>query len=248
MNAINLAEYLYRQLKLNNTKRLAVIGGGGKSSLLNLLARQWRSASAHKLYTTTTRMKYLEAVDTVGKDNVLQAESYADFLHVCQGIEQEAFVYQQRAAEKVLGIPPLWIERLTESQPEMVVVYDADGSAGKPIKVHGVGEPQIAGNSFVVALVGLDVLERSVSSEWIHRFEVFRNKFGQYKGSTFSVSILLVILEEMFRHIKACDHIVLFNKLDSVERKEKLMLELAGSHTSYRKIVGSIANDEYFLL
>lgn len=136
----------------------AVIGSGGKSTLLRVLAGELQSQGA-VLLCTTTRMYPAESVFTLyspGEEDLRAALNA--FGVVCAG----ALVEAGKLAE-----PELPFEKLCELAD--FVLVEADGSKRLPLKAHGPHEPVVpeeAGQT--ICVVGLTGLGRPIR-EAAHR-------------------------------------------------------------------------------
>lgn len=145
----------------------AVIGSGGKSSLLDRLAAELRPRHSVVLCTTTHMfpapgMPLLTEPDEAELGRLLEAERA-----VCTG---------RLAEDGRLHEPGLPLPRLA-ALAEYVIV-EADGSKRLPLKAHAAHEPVIpAGTARTVCVVGLSGLGRPVA-EAAHRPELFAPQGG----------------------------------------------------------------------
>lgn len=133
---------------------VAVFGGGGKTSLLQCCAAALRRRGVAVAATTTTRTEPLAWPD----------------LEVCEWSDVRAG--RQPAAGATLfvrdgvlpdgkwnGLAPGAVGRLAELPPGRVVLVEADGSAGLPVKLHREGEPVWPGRtSLAIATLGLSAI------------------------------------------------------------------------------------------
>ncbi len=142
----------------------AIVGGGGKTSLMFGLARE---LGAGCLTATTTRifaaqMKHAPAA--VHADDLLGLEMAVRRFGT-------ALVVGDVAADKVLGIPPDLPAELLKTPGVRHVVVEADGSRMRPCKAPAEHEPVIPlGTSLLIPLAGIDCLDRPLS-EVAHRPE-----------------------------------------------------------------------------
>lgn len=139
----------------------AVIGSGGKSTLLNILAEELAPASV--ILCTTTHMfpaPGMPALLTDREDELSAA--LAAHRAVCLGTMQE---------DGKLCVPAIPVERLTALADYVLV--EADGSKRLPLKAHASYEPVIpAGANQTICVVGLSGLGRPIP-ETVHRPELF---------------------------------------------------------------------------
>ncbi len=140
----------------------AVIGSGGKSSLLDKLASELRAEHRVLLCTTThmfpaSGMRTLAEPDEAAIARVLDAEGA-----VCVGVPGE---------DGRLHAPGIPMSRLTALADYVIV--EADGSKRLPLKAHASHEPVIPAEAGrTICVVGMSGLGRRVS-ETVHRPELF---------------------------------------------------------------------------
>lgn len=131
----------------------AVIGGGGKTTLISTLAEELREEGTVIVCTSThIRVPGQYPLVTGGGDEL--AEALRIHGAVCAGTP---------AGGGKLTAPPLSFEKLAELADHVLV--EADGSKGLPLKRHASHEPVIPANAGrVVLVVGADGFNKPVSS------------------------------------------------------------------------------------
>ena len=134
---------------------VALVGGGGKTSLMLALGRSLVAAGQRVVLTTTTRIAAHElalapAACPAGDDEALAA---ALATAGCCLVTRE--VGPHKAAGVEPDVPRQWLAR-----PDVdVVVVEADGAAQRPVKLPAAHEPALPlGVTLLVALVGIDAL------------------------------------------------------------------------------------------
>ena len=144
----------------------AIIGGGGKTSLMNRLAAELSSAGSNVIICTSTHI--WRPMDVPVLENAAEADiaaALAEHGVVCVG---------EREGEK-LKAPRLPIGRLAGLAP--YVIAEADGSKGLPLKAHDKNEPAIPAGSKVIYVVGADGIGRPII-EAAHRPELYARRLG----------------------------------------------------------------------
>ena len=124
----------------------AIIGGGGKTTLLYTLTEELRKRGTVILCTSTKIMRpeQYEVLERAGEAEVSAA--LAAYGAVCVG---------ETSAEGKLGAPQLPFETLARLADYVLV--EADGSKRLPLKAHAPHEPVIPANAQrVVLVVGAD--------------------------------------------------------------------------------------------
>jgi len=143
----------------------AVIGGGGKTTLLRTLGKELAAGGARVLLCATTKMFPFGGLPnlTDPAEEVLE-EALATCRLVCAGAPVPG-------AGKLTapGIPMARLAALAD-----YVLAEADGAAGRPLKAHAAHEPVVPPEANrVIYVVGASGFGRPVR-EAVHRPEEFR--------------------------------------------------------------------------
>lgn len=140
----------------------AIVGAGGKTSLLKEMAARFRREGKSVFVTTTTRM-FIEE-DTLLTDdadlilNTLRKDGY-----VFAGVPEEA---------KIKSLPADVYSRICEAAD--VVLVEADGSKHMPLKYPNENEPVIPDNADEILVVcGLHGLGKA-AKDVCHRLELVK--------------------------------------------------------------------------
>lgn len=139
----------------------SVIGSGGKTSLLAVLARELPGTV---ILTTTTHILPFEGIFTFTMQGMHGlAEKLAESRVVCVGSQAEK--------NGKLVAPELGIDALADLADYVIV--EADGARRLPLKAHAAWEPVIpACSDRTVLVLGASGLDHPVS-EKVHRPEIF---------------------------------------------------------------------------
>lgn len=177
----------------------AIIGSGGKTTLLYTLAREL-SRKGSVLVATTTHIWKPEHLPVASETGPVEGV-------LCVGTPME---------NGKLTAPKQSFDEL-ENLADYVLV-EADGSKGLPLKAHASHEPVIPGNARqVICVVGASGLGKPVC-EVVHRPEIFTRITESDIASPEAVAR---VLEKEKLHTR-----VLINQVDTPER-ETLARELA---------------------
>ncbi len=247
---------LSRALALRPKEHVALVGGGGKTGLLFAMARVLRRAGKRILLTTTTKLWHRQALQSsalilCGSDTTWRTK-LAEALQV-HGSAMLAYSLLESA--KVQGIDPALADDLYFNSPIDYVLVEADGSAGHSIKAHALHEPAVpTSTTMVVALIGLDALNRPVGPETVFRLEAFK----QITGAVLGQPLTSTVLARLFSHPaglfkQAPDHarrIVFLNKLDTLvdenEARELGDLILTSAPRPIdRVVIGSVKRGDF---
>ena len=164
----------------------AIIGSGGKSTLLKTLGLELMRAGGRVLLFTTTHMFPIAGVPWDGSSRRLDAAPWKPgALHVpgctceaCVGLARGS-ICQAGVLDPETGKLSSPAEPLDElAQRFDYVLAEADGSKRLPLKAHATWEPVIpAGTANVVWVVGASGLGKPVD-EIVHRPELFCERCG----------------------------------------------------------------------
>lgn len=164
----------------------AIIGSGGKSTLLRALGLELMRAGGRVLLCTTTHMLPVAGVPWDGSNRRLDAAPWKPgALHVpgctceaCAGMNRGS-ICQAGVLGPETGKLSAPVEPLNElAQRFDYVLAEADGSKRLPLKAHAAWEPVIpSGTANVIWLVGASGLSKPIN-EAVHRPELFCERCG----------------------------------------------------------------------
>lgn len=156
MNRAKLLEILGQDLP----RVVALIGAGGKTTLLHALGDMLARQGKRVILTTTTHLGYESQVcfpASLEELNVVLSRQSGPLLTG----------YPDPSGRKLTGIPQDWYPRLEADH----ILVEADGSRGLPLKFHRPHEPVVPGGTgLLVELAGLSALDRPVG-EVLHGWQ-----------------------------------------------------------------------------
>jgi probable selenium-dependent hydroxylase accessory protein YqeC len=173
---------------------VAVVGAGGKTTLVYRMASEARAAGLTVLVTTTTHMG---AMDEEVTGPVLVDGESADML-VALG---EALAREGRATllgrrvrpDKLEGVSPARVDLLAALAD--LVLVEADGARGRSLKLPAAHEPVIPASTTVVVVVcALDALGQPLDEDRVHRVELVRAATGVEAGEAVDEDCLAAAL------------------------------------------------------
>ena len=180
-------------LGLGRRDVVAVVGAGGKTSLVYALAAEARSRGWRVLVTTTTHMGTLP--QSVTGPTFVQADGEPlEGLAAALDSHGVATVLGRRLRpDKLQGIPPEQVDRLAPLAD--LTLVEADGARGRSLKAPAEHEPVLpATTSLLVALLGLDALGAALGPERVHRVEQVAALTGRAPGDTLGEADLAACL------------------------------------------------------
>lgn len=169
--------------RLGPSEVIALVGAGGKSSLMEALARDYEAEGARVVLTTTTKIRppiERPFVAVTSVETLVRALS-----DVFAGGALSPVVGRGVTADgKVEGIPPEWVPLLRDLPGVAAVLVEADGSAGLPLKAPADWEPVIPPcSSLVVSVAGLDAQGAVLDARHVFRPDVLARLLGVEPGT-----------------------------------------------------------------
>ena len=144
---------------------VAIVGGGGKSSLMFAAEKLW---DGPVVLTTTTRIFRVQIDQAQSALPLAQLDQLGERLQQHNG----CLIYGAVEGEKALGVGAEVPQALLERPDVDLVLVEADGSRRLPVKAPAAHEPVIpAGTTYLVMMVGIDCLEKPLG-EVAHRPEL----------------------------------------------------------------------------
>lgn len=165
-------------LGVRGSELVSLVGGGGKSGALRLLASEATGEAlpgpgARVLATTTTAM-FLGQLQAIGP--VLMGPERSALLaalpRALAAAGPLAVARDLVDNGKVTGLPVEWVDEVWDAGEADLVLVEADGSRGLSLKAFGPREPQVPDRTTLIAQVaGLDVLGAPLDGAYVHRVE-----------------------------------------------------------------------------
>ncbi len=171
-----------KAFNLQSPALVAIVGGGGKSSLMFALAA---ALPGRVVLTTTTRifavqMKKATAVIQFNEEN---AAAFDDKVSDALAEHGRCLVVGQVIGEKAHGVPPELPGQLLARSDVDYVLVEADGSRMRPIKAPAEHEPVIPPQAtHVIPVVGIDALDEPLA-DVAHRPERVANLLATHHSS-----------------------------------------------------------------
>ncbi len=155
---------------------VSLIGAGGKTSTLISLGHELAEEGWRVLATTTTRigegqlhlMPYATVID-------------ANVAHLSAALSEHRFVflYDHIRGGKVYGPGLSWIPHLLDSVDSDVLLIEADGARGLPLKAPYDHEPVIPPEtSLVVPIASLSVLGQPLDEAHVYNAQAIHDRYG----------------------------------------------------------------------
>jgi molybdenum cofactor cytidylyltransferase len=188
---------LSHALRIHRKEVVVLVGGGGKTTLMFRLADEL-AASGRRVVTTMTTRIFVGQMDraparlvTEDEDALLASLPRALETHRHVIVAGEVIVEQ----DKVQGVPPALLDRITLVPEVDAMIIEADGSRRLPFKAPASHEPVIPTSATVIVpIVGLDVLGQPLDTEHVHRPQIVAELTGATIGDLITPAMIAAVL------------------------------------------------------
>jgi probable selenium-dependent hydroxylase accessory protein YqeC len=243
-------------LGLQAREHVALVGGGGKTALMFVLAEELRQGKKRVITSTTTKIWHRQASDLKHVGFVQSHPTWRDELSGVLKTHGHGFLgHSLLESGKVQGIQPSLADELYQDKEVDYLIVEADGSSGRPVKAPAEYEPVIPGSATkVVGMLGLEALGQELNPEMVFRIDLFSKLTELTLGERLTPSVLC----HLFLHPKglfkgtpfSAKRVVFLNKLDLLPQEKgardlaDLILEEKNSQVD-RVVIGSIQERIY---
>ena len=208
---------LEQALGIGEHEVVSLVGAGGKTTLMYALGKELSVRRKGVLLTTTT--KIWEPAPSADL-SLFVADDYPQMKDwIARHLETAPCLLLARArlkSGKLKGIDPLWVEGLQSVRGVSVIVVEADGAAGRPLKAPREGEPVIpSAATLLVPVAGMDVLGCPLDEPCVFRSRMAARILGKQIGSPVRSEDVARLLLALLRGASPGARVVPFlNKVD----------------------------------
>jgi molybdenum cofactor cytidylyltransferase len=197
--------------------RIAIVGGGGKTTTLFQIGRQIEGLA----WLTTTTHLGTDQLEMADKHFIFNSPEEID-LRQLKAQKVSLITGPFTPDKRVRGPSPEVLAKVVQlSEVERTsVIVEADGARSRPAKAPAQHEPSIPEwAEVVIVAVGLSALGKPLSSEWVHRKEQFAAITGMQENQLITIESLAEMLVHPSGGLKgiptSAQKIVLFNQADT---------------------------------
>jgi probable selenium-dependent hydroxylase accessory protein YqeC len=214
---------LLESLDLRTREVISLVGAGGKTTLMFRLARELLLAGKKVVTATTTKIMEPSSEETPclfvhpdeEKLKQLVLQSIDQFRHV-------TLARERLEARKLKGISPDLISLLHNSPEIDMMIIEADGAAGRPVKAPREWEPVISSHTtLVIGLLGVDGVGKELNEENLFQAERISQLTGIPMGEKMTcegMAILMVRSQGIFKGAPdSSRRVAIINKVDVPE-------------------------------
>ncbi len=208
---------------------VSVVGAGGKSTLIDCLAAGWIMRGKRVAVTTTTKIWAKEPYTLFDREKLAKG-NLPDFIRVGNAVEDA----------KLTGLHEREVWEL--GQYYDLVLIEADGSKGKPLKYPAQYEPVIPPVSDrVLVVAGLDAISHRVD-EVVFRSELFTQETGVPGDAHLSEELFLAFFdpEVLLKGVELEKCVIILNKYDACSQR--------GAVTEIAKLASRVSDNAPVLI
>jgi len=172
---------LQQAFELSRGDVVAFIGAGGKTSALIGIGYELAEAGWRVLATTTTAIKE-EQLQLMPATRHYAADSF----YISEALSQHGFVFLHDAIRdgQVYGATMDRIREILDTVDSDILLVEADGAQGLPLKAPFDGEPLIPdAATLVIPIASLGALGKPLDEAHIYNPQAMIEKYGFYAGS-----------------------------------------------------------------
>jgi len=221
---------LSQALRLSPAPCLALVGAGGKTTALFQIARQLKPP----VFVTATTHLAKDQLNLADRHIIVRNPEDLELIEAYLDSEEVVLVTGSlHESERSSGVDAISLENMVSitKAHSIPMLIEADGSRQQPLKAPSDHEPVIPPFvDSVMVVAGLSGLGKQLTSEWVHRPELFAFLSGLATGDIISVDALAKVLTSPLGGLKwipqGARRIVLLNQADTLGR-QALALVLA---------------------
>lgn len=241
---------LNQRFRLTQNSRIALVGSGGKTTLMFQLAKDF---GTRVICTTSTHLA-MDQLDAADQHWVVKA--IGDLPGSDDEIQGNVLLFTgpQVETERAGSPAPEILEGLNELAQawNCPLIIEADGARKLPIKAPAEHEPVIPDFiNVVITVIGLSGLGKPLNEEWVHRPELFSSLVGLPMGARMESEHLVKALISPRGGLKNISpetrKILLINQIDSFPNWKTFYPQLDTLLGEYSAVAFSVLEDQMLL-
>lgn len=222
-----MATNLNKVLKINKGDVVTLVGAGGKTSILKILAEE---IAENVIITATTHIQSLPNF----AENKIMSENYGQISENIVKIRKESnnkiFITLkivkelEKGRKKLKGIRPDWVDSLHNNFENEIFMVEGDGAAMKSIKAPAAYEPVVPkSTSKLIVIMGLKELGKEINRKNSHRISEIKKLTS---SSIIDKELIIKILSSKkaygFYKDRTDDYFVILNQVNSCDFESAL--------------------------
>lgn len=224
--------------------RIAIVGGGGKTTTLFQIGQQIPGLA----WTTTTTHLGTDQLGYADRHFLIESVDQLDVREL-KAQKHSLITGPFTADDRVHGPEAAVLKRLVElaDQENVSLIVEADGARSRALKAPAEHEPVIpAWAEMVIVLVGCSVMGKPLNDETVHRAQIFSTITGLEMNEPIDPAAIMRMLIHPMGGLKGmpplATRVVLFNQADVLQNvnplKKQIPALLAGGYD--KVIIGAL--------
>jgi len=235
--------FITEHLQITNGSVVAVVGCGGKTSLIELIADKLRNKKV--LISTTTKILPPKIKNIMLCETLLQCEEHEQRTGIqCMGLLNSA-------SGKLEALPSVFLAELVPRYD--VVLLEADGSRGLFCKGWLANEPVVPDYcTHTIGVITMNALGKPAGDSAVHRLHEFTALTGVVAGQTITAQALEEMVcshAGMFKNSAGKRYVIVNQAEDvaSISAAKSFLQTIKAKHPlSFEKLLfGSVHNDAW---
>jgi probable selenium-dependent hydroxylase accessory protein YqeC len=220
---------IFDTLIRDTDKVISIVGGGGKTSLMFLLAREFQQKGIRVISTTTTRIlkpTFLQTGGVVFFDD----DDFYEKLEHCLKDHNHATVARRLlpGGDKLEGIHPSHVEQILQQSSAERILIEADGARQLSFKAPGDNEPVVPEiTDLFISVVGLDIIGKPLEDANVFRAGLVSSRTGLRVGDEITPMTVAKLAVHPKGLLKGCPKesrsCIFLNKTDLSGGREKAL-------------------------
>ena len=230
---------LFESLGLSEPVKIAVVGAGGKTTVVFQLARQVKGKAG---VTTTTHLG-TDQLDLADRHFILDDDGE---LEPSTWLENKVSLLtgDRTPDDRMRGPSSEAMDEIVKlaGEKRVSVIVEADGARSHPIKAPGENEPVIPPwVDAVIVVIGLSAIGKTLSAKWVHRPEQFARLSAIPMDNLITLEGTVRMLLDPEGGLKGIpagsSKIALFNQADTLTLNASDLLTLHSVHPEYDRVL-----------
>lgn len=222
-------------------KTISIIGGGGKSTLLQQIGKELVEKDFRVILTTTTKLQPLPNIGLVLQNG--NQKFISELRLILKELRIALVAREFYQEDKLRGVGPAFAGELKKFAD--VVLIEADGSRQRPLKTHKEYEPVIpVTTDSVIIICGAEVVGQPLNESNVHRYELFAQKWGIPFDTVLTPEIIVKELLSPYGYLSNIpihsNISILINKADKNPIGAKTLAETLAQKCDYPIFLGSL--------
>lgn len=215
---------LLDEIKIRKGDVVSIVGGGGKTSTMNELAKELKNMNYKVLVTSTTAIMMPKKEEF----DYLYIQKETDIEKEIENLEEgtiTVLVKEFIRQDKVKGLEIEFLDNIIKRNIFDIVIIEADGARMKTIKAPREDEPLLTKyTTKTIGVFGIDSIGLRINDNNIHRAEMFLKIIEKEENDILDDEDIVKLIESdkgIFKKSKELEKYLIVNKCDSKKDYDK---------------------------